>query len=207
MIDKAFLSSDLFLLTLTVGLYLPRDGGLPPTAAAAASRAADVRRRDRLPPLRRDIGYRRYQKPRASSTSRWACRWSLGSGSSTKVGTPAEACFRWASPPRGLRGGRAERRLYRHGVWRRARDTQLDPPSRSPCPSPSVRRTAGRHRPVTSVVIVLRGIFRQYLRRVDPAPLRDAKRKGFCAGRPRHRHGARHRDGAVEGALSGLAMA
>ncbi len=187
MIDKAFLSTDLFLLTLTVGLYCL---------------GTAVYRRIRMPLLHpvlltfvavivflraADIGYTRYQE--ATGILDFALGMSvvaLGYLLYERSNNCAEAAPGRHRHPCGLRGGRAERRIYRHGVWRRARDTQLD--------SPQVgyrahRRVgfgaAGRHRPRHVGRGVLRGYFRQYLRRVDPAPLRDAKRKGFCAGTPR----------------------
>lgn len=100
MIDKAFLSTDLFLLTLTVGLYCL---------------GTAVYRRIRMPLLHpvlltfvavivflraADIGYARYQEATGILDFAWACRSSHSATCSTnRSNNCAEACSRSASPP------------------------------------------------------------------------------------------------------------
>ena len=214
MIDKAFLSSDLFLLTLTVGLYCL---------------GCAVYRRLRVPLLHpvlltfvavivflsaAGIDYPRYKQ--ATSALDFALGMSvvaLGYLLYEQVeqlrGKPAAGGRR---NPRGMRDGRAERRLYRHGVRRRARNPHLDSPQIGHRADRRLRvGTAGRHRADHVGRGLLRRNLRQHLRRVDSAPLRvrDAEARGFALGAAAHGIGTARaiEIGAVEGALSGLAMA
>lgn len=214
MIDKAFLSTDLFLLTLTVGLYCL---------------GTAVYRRIRMPLLHpvlltfvavivflraADIGYARYQE--ATGILDFALGMSV-----VALGLPAlrtgRTTARKPAPgrhrhPCGLRGGRAERRIYRHGVWRgREILNSIAPKSVTVPIAVSVSGPLGGIVPVTSVVVFCVGIFGSIfgewiLRRCG---VRDAEARGFALGAAAHGIGTARaiEMGAVEGALSGLAMA
>ncbi|MFQ7056641.1 MAG: LrgB family protein [Alistipes sp.] len=213
MIDKAFLSTDLFLLTLTVGLYCL---------------GTAVYRRIRMPLLHpvlltfvavivflraADIGYARYQE--ATGILDFALGMSVVAlgyllyeqveqlrGSLLPVGIATLA---------GCVAGVLSV-VYIAMAFGAGREilNSIAPKSVTVPIAVSVSGPLGGIVPVTSVVVFCVGIFGSIfgewiLRRCG---VRDAEAR-VCAGSrgARHRYGARHRDRAVEGALSGLAMA
>lgn len=203
MIDKAFLSTDLFLLTLTVGLYCL---------------GTAVYRRIRMPLLHpvlltfvavivflraADIGYARYQE--ATGILDFALGMSVVAlgyllyeqveqlrGSLLPVGIATLA---------GCVAGVLSV-VYIAMAFGAGREilNSIAPKSVTVPIAVSVSGPLGGIVPVTSVVVFCVGDLRQYLRRVDPAPLWRAgcRSKGVCAGSrgARHRYGARHRDGS-----------
>jgi len=197
MIDKAFLSSDLFLLTLTVGLYCL---------------GCAVYRRLRVPLLHpvlltfvavivflsaAGIDYPRYKQ--ATSALDFALGMSVVAlgyllyeqmeqlrGSLLPVGVATLAgCVTGVLSV-----------VYIAMAFGAGREilTSIAPKSVTVPIAVSVSGPLGGIVPITSVVVFCVGIFG----RVDSAPLRGAGRRsaGICAGsrRTRHRNGARHRD-------------
>ena len=201
MIDKAFLSTDLFLLTLTVGLYCL---------------GTAVYRRIRMPLLHpvlltfvavivflraADIGYARYQE--ATGILDFALGMSVVAlgyllyeqveqlrGSLLPVGIATLA---------GCVAGVLSV-VYIAMAFGAGREI-LNSIAPKSVTVPIAVSVSG---PLGGIVHVgrgvLRGDLRQHLRRVDPAPLRRAgcRSPGVCAGSrgARHRYGARHRDGS-----------
>ena len=185
MIDKAFLSTDLFLLTLTVGLYCL---------------GTAVYRRIRMPLLHpvlltfvavivflraADIGYARYQE--ATGILDFALGMSV-----VALG------YLLYEQVEQLRG-------------RREILNSIAPKSVTVPIAVSVSGPLGGIVPVTSVVVFCVGIFGSIfgewiLRRCG---VRDAEARGFALGAAAHGIGTARaiEMGAVEGALSGLAMA
>ena len=210
MIDKAFLSTDLFLLTLTVGLYCL---------------GTAVYRRIRMPLLHpvlltfvavivflraADIGYARYQE--ATGILDFALGMSVVAlgyllyeqveqlrGSLLPVGIATLA---------GCVAGVLSV-VYIAMAFGAGREilNSIAPKSVTVPIAVSVSGPLGGIVPVTSVVVFCLGIFgRWILRRCG---VRDAEARGFALGAAAHGIGTARaiEMGAVEGALSGLAMA
>ena len=189
MIDKAFLSTDLFLLTLTVGLYCL---------------GTAVYRRIRMPLLHpvlltfvavivflraADIGYARYQE--ATGILDFA----LG----MSVVALGYLLYEQVEQLRGslLPVGIATLAGCVAGVLSVVYIAMAFGAGREILNSIAPKSVTV---PIAVSVSGPRGDLRQHLRRVDPAPQRRAgcRSKGVCAGSrgARHRYGARHRDGS-----------
>ena len=198
MIDKAFLSTDLFLLTLTVGLYC-----LGPA----------VYRRIRMPLLHpvlltfvavivflraADIGYARYQE--ATGILDFALGMSVVALGYLLYEQVEQ--LRGSLLPVGI--------AMAFGAGREILNS-IAPKSVTVPIAVSVSGPLGGIVPVTSVVVFCVGIFGSIfgewiLRRCG---VRDAEARGFALGAAAHGIGTARaiEMGAVEGALSGLAMA
>ena len=206
MIDKAFLSTDLFLLTLTVGLYCL---------------GTAVYRRIRMPLLHpvlltfvavivflraADIGYARYQEATgildfALGMSVVALGYLRGSLLPVGIATLAGCVAGVLSVVYIAMAFGAGREIL----------NSIAPKSVTVPIAVSVSGPLGGIVPVTSVVVFCVGIFGSIfgewiLRRCG---VRDAEARGFALGAAAHGIGTARaiEIGAVEGALSGLAMA
>lgn len=192
---RTFIDSDMFLLTLTVGLYCggvalhpsPPPGDPPPDAAGV--RRADTLSeslRHRLRPL--SSGHRNSRLP-AGHVGRRA-----GIPDVRTDRPPARAGASHSDfDRRRLYGRGAERRLYRPRIGRRPHDSELHRPQIGHrADRRGHQRTARRSSERHLGSGLPRGHLRQYCRPAPAAQMRypqpPGARAGARFGRPRHRH-------------------
>ena len=181
------------------GALLSGRRDLPPHAAAAAApRAADFRRRDRLAALRGTRLRALSGGDRACSTSPSGCRsWRWDTSSTNSWNACAEACCPWASPRSSGCVAGVLSVVYIAMVFGAERQilTSIAPKSVTVPIAVSGLGTAGRQRVGDVGGGFLRGDFRQHLRRMDPAPLRRPRPRGARDSRSEPRPTASGRPG------------